>query len=136
MFITRMTKVVKLTTLIAFIYHYYKVYFCLSLSSLVILELKKSLLYSAGLWESLLALLDEYNHSISTDCWIYQVLVTSWRVCPSRVLGISSCYNNASRTIKITGWIEKFFLTVNLITRMKTVFLIVLNYQYIIFLTC
>ena len=36
-----MTKVFKMTTLIAFIYHYYKIYFCLSLSSLVILGLKK-----------------------------------------------------------------------------------------------
>ena len=35
-FNTRITKIVKMTTLIAFIYHYYKVYFCLSLPSLVI----------------------------------------------------------------------------------------------------
>ena len=30
---TRMAKVVKMTTMIAFMYHHYKIYFCFSLSS-------------------------------------------------------------------------------------------------------
>ena len=42
-FNTRITKIVKMTTLIAFIYHYYKVYFCLSLSSLVNLALSSAM---------------------------------------------------------------------------------------------
>ena len=70
---TRMTKVVKMTTLIAFMYQHYKAYFCFSLSFLVILLLIK-------FGDILVIIIKLHKTHLSVDVYVLteQKIVIKW----------------------------------------------------------